>query len=397
MSRCLRIGLVYDDTIDRFGGIGLYVTTLGRALVRRGHHVEYLLGTSSQRAVDGSPVRSLARNVEVRFNGNLLSMPAWSPTSALRKTLTTGRFDVLHVQVPYSPLMAGRLIRACDDRCAVVGTHHVASSRFAPRIGARLLRTLCASTDERFDRMLAVSQTAREFAMTWSNLGVDEVVPNLLDVAHLRGQAALKCTLPAAELVFVGRLVPRKGVADLLRALHVMREISPTSPPRVAIVGDGPLRARLERLTLSLNLNGSVTFHGAIGDAEKASLLSRAQIACFPSLFGESFGVVVLEALASGSEAVLAGDNPGYRELLADPAALVDPTDPYEFARRLVGLLADAPGRRSLGSRQRDLLLACSVDSVTDQIERAYSIALARRRGAGWADLGRPKVPHAVA
>jgi phosphatidyl-myo-inositol alpha-mannosyltransferase len=382
VSGALRIGLVYDDTIDRYGGIGLYVTTLGRALSRRGHHVEYLLGTSKQRSVDGSPVRALARNVHVRFNGNLLSMPAWSRRGALRAALTQGRFDVLHVQVPYSPLMAGRLLSSCDERCAVIGTFHAASARLAPRAGAKLLRTACCFTDWRFDHMLAVSQTASDFARACSGLHVDEVLPNLIDVAEVNRDAHEPCQLPEADVVFVGRLVPRKGVEHLLLALSVLAGPRRRQCPRVAILGDGPLRKRLEQRATRLGLSDRVTFYGAVSDAQKASMLRRAQVACFPSVYGESFGVVVLEALAAGSQVVLAGDNPGYRELLGESIALVDPQDPEAFAERLALLLGDCRLRRSVGGRQRALLETCASQSVADRVEHAYRRALSIRRCA---------------
>lgn len=384
---------MYDDTIDRFGGIGLYVTTLGGALSRRGHHVEYLVGSSQQQWIDDSRVRALARNVPVRFNGNVLSMPAWSRARTLRGALVEGRFDVLHVQVPYSPLMAGRLLRACDARCAVVGTYHVASSRVAARVGAKLLRAPCRSTDARFDRMLAVSQTASDFASECSGLSVDEVIPNLLDAGRVRSQANLRCDLPSAEVVFVGRLVPRKGAEHLLRALHALAGFSDAQRPRAAILGDGPLRVELQQLAERLGLTDRVGFHGAVSDPEKAAMLRQAHIACFPSLFGESFGVVVLEALAAGADMVLAGDNPGYRELLQDPAVLVQPRDSRMFARRLATLLGDADLRRSLGARQRELLRSCSHDEVTERVERAYVTALESRRGCAYPRNRRVEAP----
>ncbi len=161
------------------------MTTLGKALARRGHRVEYLVGGSAVAEVDGAVVHSLARNIKVRFNGNALSMPAWSRGRELRDVLVSGRYDVLHVQVPYSPLMAGRLVARADPSCAVVGTYHVASERVLPRVGARLLRMLKLRSAPRFDEIVSVSRVAAEFAATYSGMEAERIVPNMLDLAAI--------------------------------------------------------------------------------------------------------------------------------------------------------------------------------------------------------------------
>jgi phosphatidylinositol alpha-mannosyltransferase len=376
----LRVGLAYDDTIDRVGGIALYVTTLGGALEARGHHVEYLIGSSSRHRVGRAPVHSLARNIQVRFNGNALSMPAWSAGRQLKRVLQDGRFDVLHVQVPYSPVMAGRLLVRADPRCAVIGTYHVASERRAPQVGAWLLRALTLRSARHFDETISVSRVAAEFAARWSGMKAERVVPNLLDLRHVR--SVLEDAGPGiqADIVFVGRLVPRKGVEQLLCALGRVRERGgPT--PTVAILGDGPLRARLERRSVDLALGDSVTFYGEVPDCCKLVALSRARVACFPSLFGESFGVVILEALAAGADVVLAGANPGYAELLVDRRALVDPHDTDAFANQLELLLSDDGLRAKLACGQRALLDRSDSEQVCDEVLRVYRGALLRRRG----------------
>ncbi|HEX8207542.1 MAG TPA: glycosyltransferase family 4 protein [Solirubrobacteraceae bacterium] len=390
----LRVGLVYDDTVDRVGGIGVYVMTLGAALIQRGHHVEYLLGRSTQRDIGGAAVHALARNVTVRFNGNQLSMPAFSDARRLQGALDAGRFDVLHVQVPYSPLMAGRLITRADSRCAVVGTYHVASDRMAARYGARALRTLKRRSAPRFDEIISVSAVAARFAARWSGIDAERIVPNLLDVERVRRLAAQGRGSTAAEVVFVGRLVPRKGAAELIDAVAVAgRERG--VPLRVSIIGDGPLRGRLERRARRCGIADTTRFHGEVDDVTKLRALARARVACFPSLYGESFGVVILEALAAGCGVVLGGNNPGYVELLADPRAVVDPRDTEAFAARLVALVDNEVLRHSVAIRQRDMPSRFRADVVADEVLRVYESALAARRQH--LRLGRPARRHAAA
>jgi phosphatidylinositol alpha-mannosyltransferase len=375
----LRVGLIYDDTIDRYGGIPLYVTTLGRALVRRGHWVEYLVGDSAATGVDGAAVHSLARNARVRFNGNALSMPVWTRGKELRGALEAGRYDVLHVQVPYSPLMAGRLVTRADPRCAVVGTYHVASERALPRTGARLLRILKFRSAPRFDEIVSVSQVAAEFAATCSGIEAGRIVPNMLDLGAVSPGPPGTRDVPA-DVVFVGRLVPRKGVRQLIDAIARLNG-QRKRPTRVAIIGDGPLRGGLQRRVRDAGLSDCVAFLGNLDDGRKFALLSRTKIACFPSLFGESFGLVILEALAAGADAVVAGGNPGYRELLGEAGGLVDPGDTVAFASRLQQLLDDADRRRKLGACQRRLIARYDSDLVVETVLDVYREALRRRRG----------------
>jgi phosphatidyl-myo-inositol alpha-mannosyltransferase len=373
-ENCLSIGLVYDDSLDQYGGIPLYVTTLGRALIRRGHRVDLLVGDSAAANIGGATVHVLARNINVRFNGNALSMPIWSRAANLRRALEAGRYDVLHVQVPYSPLMAGRLLRRAAPHTAVVGTYHVASDRLMPRAGARLLRILKLPSASRFDEIISVSQTASDFAASCSLVEARRIVPNLLDLAR-RPSSPFGVRDQEADIVFVGRLVNRKGAKTLIDAIARIESRRPT----LAIVGDGPLRPQLERHVRRTGLARHITFLGAVNDRHKTALLSQAKIACFPSLFGESFGLVILEALAAGTEAVLAGDNPGYRELLGSVGGLIDPKRTEAFAAELMQLLNDQDERITLGARQRGLLRRFDAELVVDEILDVYREVLARR------------------
>ena len=376
--QALRVGLVYDDTIDRYGGIGAYVTTLGDALRRRGHLVTHLVGTSVMSERPGSNVRALARNVSVRFNGNHLSMPIWSERRKLDRVMSEGDFDVLHVQVPYSPLMSGRLLARMADHAAAIGTYHVASERLLPKIGAQALRALMVRSAPRFDAHVSVSEAAANFALRWSGIRTSAVVPNPIHAAQIRTQASLGCWDDEMEVVFVGRLVPRKGAEQLVRAVAGMKR-----RPRVAIIGDGPLRPRIEQLITKLGVRRSIRLYGTVSDEVKAAALAQARIACFPSLYGESFGLVILEALAAGAEMVLGGDNPGYAEVLGDRRALVDPRYAAGFARHLKQLLDDPGLRASIGVRQRLLLERCAADTVAADLIEVYRSALAHRRSKG--------------
>ncbi len=375
MTSALRVGLVYDDSLDRPGGVAQHVETLAGGLRARGHHVTLLVGESSA-AVSGQ--RSLARNLKVRFNGNVLSVPLWARGTDLDDALADVRPDVLHVQLPYSPLLAGRLIRRASLSTAVLGTSHVFSERSWVKAGARLLSHASAGTHRRFDRVLAVSHPAQAFAERYSGMRVDAVVPNMVDLSPYRRDVRSELGDGWPHIVFVGSLVPRKGVVHLIGALSYVLAAQPNA--RLTIAGDGPLRTGLRRQARALGVGASVRFLGRIDEPAKMALLRDADVACFPSLYGESFGIVLLEAMAVDTPVVV-GDNAGYRSVLGQyPEALVDPRDHRALGEALLKVCGDADRLAWHLRWQRQLVLRYDIDRVCDEIVEEYARALARRR-----------------
>src|SRR5688572_33467442 len=119
----LKVGLVLDGSLDKTDGVQQYVLILGKWLASEGHEVHYLVGETER--TDLPNIHSLTRNVSVRFNKNRMSTPLPANLRPIRRLLQQEQFDVLHVQVPYSPVLAGRIIKAADARTAVVGTFHI--------------------------------------------------------------------------------------------------------------------------------------------------------------------------------------------------------------------------------------------------------------------------------
>jgi phosphatidyl-myo-inositol alpha-mannosyltransferase len=378
-DRSLTIGFVFDDTLDRNGGVAQHTTTLGAEFRRRGHRVSYLVGQSSPTDLGGDPVHSLARNVDVSFNGNRLSMPLTSRRRAIRAVLEATNFDVLHVQMPFSPFMAARVIASASPETAVVGSFHIASELLLPRVGARLLRFATARAVARFDAVVAVSDVARRFARESFELAVDEVIPNMIDIEGIRRTAAWEALRSGIDIAFVGRLVRRKGARQLLDAFGLLHRERPTTT--LALAGDGPLRAQLERVVRRHDLDGAVRFLGTVSEAEKAALLAGATIACFPSRYGESFGVVLLEGMAAGAQVVVGGRNAGHAELFgSEERVLVDPDDARSFASTLLRLLDNRDMRTSLHAWQQKLVSAYDVEAIAERFLAMYRKAIALRR-----------------
>lgn len=372
----LKIGFVFDDSLDSNDGVAQYVKTLGGWLSSRGHHVSYLVGETKSSQWQGGKIFSLAKNVQVRFNGNRVGIPLPAKQAAIKRVLAAESFDVLHVQVPYSPFMAGKIIGRARPGTAIIGTFHIFPYGLIAQVGGRLLGLLSYRTLKRFDKIVSVSDVAASFAQ--KSFGIKtNVVPNVVDVAFYKQHARPANT--GKNIVFLGRLVERKGCGYLLDAFAHLSKKMPGV--QLHIAGTGAGRADLERKVARLKLTDRVTFHGFVSEEAKAQLLSTADVACFPSTGGESFGIVLVEAMAAGAKAVLGGNNPGYKTVLgAQPDLLIDPKKTADFGERLERLLSDTDLTSRVYGWQQEQLAKYDVAQVGQKLETLYSQAIANKR-----------------
>lgn len=352
--------------------------------------------TSTTARTDLPHVHDVARNVSVRFNGNRLSTPLPARRRAVDDVLALD-LDVLHVQMPYSPFLAGRVVSRAPRPTAVLVTFHILPLSRAAQVGTHALGAVQRAQMRRLDGVLAVSGAAEEFMH--GAFGVHgEVVPNPVELAPFTAarRAALGVDVDASRprVVFLGRLVERKGAGALLDALGVLaREQTLPAGLEVVVAGTGPERDRLERVARGHGLQDVVTFPGFVAEGDKPALLASADVVALPSLGGESFGISVVEALASSRGVVLAGDNPGYRSVMDGLTdQLVDPRDPIAFARSLGTWLADADARRAASARQAAAAEKFDVAVVGEAVLGHYAQAI--DRAARRVALDRARAPE---
>ncbi|MFT8704062.1 glycosyltransferase family 4 protein [Bifidobacterium aquikefiricola] len=383
----LRIGFVFDDTLDVLDGVQAHILTLGKELARRGNEVHYLVGQTAGRPVEH--IHPLARNMMVAFNGNRMRIPILSKASSIRHVLDECNFDVLHVQAPYSPLFAGRVLNRADDATAVVATYHIAPTGMLSYLGGKMLGAINAHTHRRVDDVISVSKVAADYAHLTAH--VDScVIPNPVDVQGFKrrkeqaGQRSIEAFHGnGPHVVFLGRFVERKGAKVLIEALHwgESHHLFPTDM-HVTFAGKGPLLEESKQQASDLHL--PCNFIGFIDEDDKPSLLASADVAVFPSTGGESFGIVLLEAIASGSKVVLAGDNPGYRSTLMNQEDVLFPVRGEGRAQALAESIAKALTNQAWSSQVHDeeqgLLTSYDVSAVADQVEEVYRRAIRARR-----------------
>lgn len=376
----LTIGFVFDDTLDALDGVQQHIITIGTELVRRGHDVHYLVGETHHSPVPQTV--SLARNVMVSFNGNRMRIPLPVRKREIRAALAHNNYDILHIQAPYSPLFGGRVLECAPQSTGVVATYHIAPIDRRARYGGRALGLVNAHSHRRVDEVIAVSQVAAQYAQFTAHTH-GTIIANPVNVEKF-ATAAHRATRNAAHphIVFLGRLVPRKGAQLLLDALDYGERhgMFPMPGLHVTIAGDGPLMD--DCVQRAARLRTPVQFVGTV-DEGKADLLASADVAVFPAIGGETFGIVLPEAIASGAGVTLAGDNPGYRwTMRGDEDALfsVGPDHARVLAERIERALTDAPWARRLHAREEALLDRYNVQAVTDEVEQVYARAIADRR-----------------
>ncbi|MEJ0073019.1 MAG: glycosyltransferase family 4 protein [Candidatus Saccharibacteria bacterium] len=185
----------------------------------------------------------------------------------------------------------------------------------------------------------------------------------------------------ATNIVFLGRLVVRKGCLQLLRAVAYLRAHGLYEGDfRVIVGGKGELLPELKRFVAEHRLGEIVSFHGFVDETEKAGFLAAGDIAVYPSSGGESFGIVLLEAMAAARGVVLGGDNPGYASVLAPyPDQLFDPADTPAFAEKLAWYLKHPDERRRAAAEQHAYVKRFDVDTVGRELLEVYSSALQKR------------------
>jgi phosphatidylinositol alpha-mannosyltransferase len=307
----VRIGLVCPYSLDVPGGVQNHVKDLAEALIGLGHHVS-VLAPSEHPADLPAYVFPAGGAVPVPYNGSVARL-SFGPKAAARtrRWMREGRFDVLHVHEPASPSLSLLALWAAD--CPVVATFHTSNVRSrAMSASASILRPSL----EKITARIAVSEYARNTLVQHIG-GEPVVIPNGVYVerfAHAAVREDWRGDGPT--LAFVGRIdEPRKGLPLLLEAYPAIAADHPGL--RLLVVGGGDVEAARKRLPRELA--ASVLFLGRASDEEKASALRTADLYVAPNTGGESFGIVLIEAMAAGTP-VLASDIPAFRRVLGEGA-----------------------------------------------------------------------------
>jgi phosphatidylinositol alpha-mannosyltransferase len=386
----MKIGLVCPYVYPAGGGVAQHVQFLYQGLRMRGHDVRILTASHGpQRASEGDIIR-LGVGFSVPINASVGTL-TFSPRylSQIGRMLEREQFDVLHFHEPFVPFLSLFLLR--ESESVNIATFH-AYAGFSPsyEFGSRALRGYAA----RLHGRIAVSAAARHFIDRFFP-GDYKVIPNGVDVARFATAVPIaRWQDGIPNVLFVGRHEPRKGLLDLLKAHRILRRTGGKS--RLLIVGSGPQEREARRYVATRGLNG-VEFLGRVSDDEKAQLYKTADVYVSPATGGESFGIVLLEAMAAGTP-IVASDIHGYKGVVrrGREGLLVPPRQPRELAVAIDRLLGDPALRERMGASGRARAEEFSWPRVTAKVDDYYGFVIRRLAATGSLPAGfRAAIPQA--
>lgn len=372
-GRPLRVGIVCPYSFDVPGGVQFHVRDLAEALLARGHEVSVLAP-----ADDDTPVppylTAAGRAIPVRYNGSVARMTFGPVTAArVRKWLAAGQFDVLHLHEPVTPSLGMLALWIADG--PVVATFHTSLIRSRP---LQVAYPLVKQSLEKISARIAVSEDARRTLV--EHLGGDAVViPNGVYVdqfADAEPDPRWTGTADAPTIAFLGRLdEQRKGLPVLLGAMGRVLDALPGA--RLIVAGRGETGAQQAREILGERA-GSVEFLGGVSDEDKARLLASVDVYCAPQTGGESFGIVLVEAMSAGAT-VVASDLGAFSRVLDDGEAgvLFATGDSADLAATLVRVLNDPGLRSKVTDRASESVRRYDWSAVTDQVLAVYEMVVA--------------------
>ncbi|WP_094285750.1 glycosyltransferase family 4 protein [Mycobacterium lehmannii] len=360
----MRIGMVCPYSFDVPGGVQSHVLQLAEVMHGLGHHVS-VLAPSSPGAQLPDYVVSGGRAVPIPYNGSVARLRFGPATHRLvKRWLADGDFDVLHLHEPNAPSLSMLALNIAEG--PIIATFHTSTTK---SLTLTVFEPILRPMHEKIVGRIAVSDLARRWQM--EALGSDAVViPNGVDVAAFASAPLLDgYPRPGGSVLFLGRFdEPRKGMAVLLRALPTLVERFPDV--EILVVGRGD---EDELRDDAGDLASHLRFLGQVDDAVKASAMRSADVYCAPHTGGESFGIVLVEAMAAGT-VVVASDLDAFRQVLDDGRAgrLVPVDDAAALAEGLIEVLADDAVRERYVTAATHAVRPYDWSVVARQIMRVY-------------------------
>lgn len=376
----MRIGIVSQSYYPRYGGVTEHVHALAAELRKRGHEVTIITSffrRGEKGFTDG--VLRIGWNILVPFNRAFVDFAIGiSLKRKLKQAIRQLDLDIVHVHCPTAPTLPIFAVQVSDR--PTVGTFHSTGGRTALQ---DLFKPLVVGAMSKLDARIAVSDTARDTAAIY-HPGPYDVIPNGVDVErfHPLVEPFPEWRDPAfTNILFVGRLDPRKGVQDLIHAMPEVVERT-DGRARLLVVGDSYLRPQVTAGVPSF-VREHVHFLGHVPSADLPRWYATGDIFCSPATGNESFGIVLVEAMAAG-RAVACSDIPGYRTVVhpGRDAAVFPPGDVPALARVLSRLVEDPERRGRLAEAGRRRALDFAWPTVVDRIEAVYRRAAGRRASA---------------
>lgn len=372
----MKIGLFSPYDMFKGGGVQEHIAATQAELNKRGH--EAVIITPQPRSYKGeTPKGMIFIGGSADFKSPMHTVVQVSVTGSAEKidaVLEQEKFDVLHIHEPWIPIVSRQLLSR--SQAVNIGTFHarLPDTRVSKTI-ERVIKPYTKSILKYIDCFTAVSDPAAQYLRHLAKVDVN-MIPNGIDLRKYKPDTSASFEKPT--IFYVGRLEKRKGVKYLIKAFKLLQDRMPDA--QLLIGGTGPDREKLEALVAEQQIS-NVQFLGYLEDTEKIKLMQKADVFCSPALYGESFGIVLLEAMACGTP-VVAGANPGYQTVLQDTGAIgiVNSKDASDFARRLEIFLTNENLRKLWQSWAKTYIEQFDYRHIVDRYEALYNEACENRR-----------------
>lgn len=362
----------------RGGGVQECVLALREGIVKRGHKAFII--TPQPRDYSGPKVPGLIMiggSTEFKtFFATSADVSASVDNDALEQMLAAEKFDVLHFHEPWNPILSRQIMSRSD--AINIGTFHAAlPERMMTKTIERVITPYTSSVIKYLDVMTAVSPAATKYVSTLTKRRIN-IIANGIDLDKYRFQLHERDDQNNTKIIFyIGRLEKRKGLKYLLEAFRIVQTVHHNY--KLIIAGDGPDKNKLQEIVAEKGIQ-NVKFLGFIDEKTKTELFHQADVFCSPALYGESFGIVLLEAMASGC-VVVAGNNSGYENVLKGTGqiSLINPKDSKEFARRLLLMASDKGLREHWLNWAKNEIPQYDYDKIIDQYVALYEAAYRKK------------------
>lgn len=362
-----RIGIICPYGWDTPGGVQAHVADLAQYLISQGHYVSVLAPTSQEDELPDYVV-SAGKPISIPYNGAVARI-LFGPIAftRVRQWIAQGEFDLLHLHEPAIPSIS--LLACFAAEGPMVGTFHASAKR---QKAIFAVGPILEPVIEKLTARIAVSEAARE-TLT-EHFDTDAVVvPNGIYAKRL-AQGVLRPEWSGNSIGFIGRYKePRKGLTVLIEALPTIIE----SVPDVKVVVAGPGDSETFLREIPTALHSRFIFLGRVSEQEKADLLRSVALYVAPNTGGESFGIILAEALAGGA-AVVASDIPAFDSLLGHGkyGALFASEDPNSLATVVTSLMKDSAKRVSMRTVGQDYAMTFDWSEVAERIYDVYEMAM---------------------
>ncbi|MDQ5885678.1 MAG: hypothetical protein QG628_75 [Patescibacteria group bacterium] len=375
----MKVGIVCPYNYFRPGGVQECIRELAQELEARGHEVRVIV-PQPKVVPDKIDKNVIMIGGSTEFNTPFATKADVGMSISNEKIdqlFAAEKFDILHVHEPGVPVLAAQLLGR-SKTVNVATMHATLPGGVVSKSFEKIMTPFAKYLAPRIDAITAVSTVARQTALAYVPGAKIELVPNGINLAAYTPTKNIRKTTKQKSIVYIGRLEKRKGVRYLLDAYALLRKTQ--SDVHLIIAGDGKLRAGLEARVQKFEIP-DVTFLGFISEDKKIELLRNADLYCSPALYGESFGIVLLEAMAAGA-VVVCGNNPGYASVMTGRGrlSLVDPLSTVEFTRRIDMLLHDEQVRQLWTEWANEYVRQFDYPKIVDQYLAVYKKAIKEKK-----------------